>query len=66
MKAFKFDQPTITIYTLITEDGVDQHCETLAQANKEKRDLQALGCTVKIKKFNSWADAQAYEDKLNS
>lgn len=56
----------MTVYTLITEDGIDQHCETEAQAKREKRDLEKMGCTVKIKKFNSWAEAEAYEDKQNN
>lgn len=53
------------VYAVITEDGLDQFCDTKAQASKEKKDLEKMGCAVKIKTFDSWADAHAFEDKLN-
>ena len=54
------------LYMLITDDGIDQICETKATANKEKRDLVKMGCNVKIKQFETWEAANAYEDKYNA
>ena len=53
------------IYVIIADDTIDQICETKQIANKEKRDLQDMGCVVKIKPFNTWAEAEAFEDNFN-
>lgn len=46
-------------FAIITEDGLDQIVETKAQADKEKKDLTRMGCTVRVKRFES--EAKAYE-----
>ena len=48
---------------ICTEDGVDQITYDRAIANREARDLRAMGCTVKIREFPSEADAYAWHDK---
>ena len=35
-------------YGVFTEDGLDQVCDTMAQAKQERRDLKAMGCEVWI------------------
>ena len=35
-------------YGVFTEDGLDQVCDTMAQAEQERRDLKAMGCEVWI------------------
>jgi hypothetical protein len=55
-----------TIYALLTEDGLDQFVETKEQMEKEKSWLKLHGYTVKVKAFDNWKDAEAFEDKLNS
>lgn len=52
----------MTIYAIITEDGIDQLCDTLEQAKVEKHDLIEMGCTVRIKKFDNDAAAYDYEE----
>ena len=48
---------------IIADGTIDQICETKGTANKEKRDLENMGCTVKIKKFNTWQEADDYQTK---
>lgn len=36
------------MFVIIADDEVDQECETIELAKREKRDLVAMGCTVKI------------------
>lgn len=52
------------VYVIITEDGIDQIVEGKAQCNKEVMDLRAMGCTVKVKAFATWKEAEAFEDKM--
>ena len=42
-------------YLIIADGTLDQICETKADANREKRDLKAMGCRVRIKAC-PWAD----------
>ena len=35
-------------YGVFTEDGLDQVCDTMAQAKQERRDLKTMGCEVWI------------------
>ncbi|WP_420381691.1 hypothetical protein [Novosphingobium sp.] len=56
-------------YALIVTNGmsreVDQIVSTPLEANRERKDLISMDCgKVTIKRFDSWADAHAYEDKL--
>lgn len=50
------------LYAIITEDGLDQVCETIADARREAKDLRALGCTVKTRRFQTWEQLNAAED----
>lgn len=52
-------------YMLLTTDGCDQIVNTMTEATREKKDLISMGCDrVRIKEFATWAEAEAYEDKL--
>jgi hypothetical protein len=52
-------------FMLINDGECDQICGTRAEAEREKRDLKNLGCgNVRIKEFPTWAEAEAFEDKL--
>jgi len=56
------------VFVLVTGEGlareVDQIVETKAIANREAKDLRAMGCIVTIKAFPSWEEAEAYEAKI--
>ena len=54
------------LYIIIADDTFDQVCETEASAKKEKRDLEKIGCTVRIRKARDWAEANAIEDCMNN
>jgi hypothetical protein len=55
------------LYVIIVDgDGFDQVCETAEDAKREKRDLERLGCTVKIKKVADWKAADDLEDKMRA
>ena len=56
----------MTVYMVFNDGECDQIVETEAQAKREKRDLEKMGCYVTLKKFDSWEAAEAYEDKLRS
>lgn len=51
------------IYALITEYGLDQFCETREDMLRERKDLRAMGCTVKVRTFADWAGAEAAESR---
>lgn len=52
-------------YMLLNDGECDQICGSEKEAKREKKDLISLGCeNVKIKKFATWAEAEAFEDKL--
>ena len=55
--------PKGPVFVIIADGDIDQMVETQAIANREKRDLEKMGCTVKIKKFEDWQQAEAFEDK---
>lgn len=57
------------LYMIIYCGAIDQTVETPAQVKKEIADLVAMGCErsdIKVKEFATWAEHNAYEDKLNS
>jgi hypothetical protein len=54
------------IYALITEYGIDQVCECSDIAKREAKELRSMGCTVKIKAFDSWDAYNQFETKLES
>ena len=37
-----------TAYLIIADGSLDQICETKADADREKRDLKAMGCNVRV------------------
>lgn len=52
------------LYCIIADGDFDQVCETAAQAKREKRDLERMGFTVRIREVADWAAADALEEKL--
>lgn len=58
------------VFMLIADGECDQIVDDVAIAHKEKKDLEKLGCVVKVRIFTggtkneAWAKAEAYEDKL--
>ena len=52
------------LYVIIADNTFDQVCETEAQAKREKRDLEKMGCAVKVKRVADWAAANALEEKM--
>lgn len=52
------------LFVLVADGTFDQICETKATANKEKKDLEKMGCEVRIKKCASWDEANAYSVKF--
>lgn len=50
-------------FVVIADGEVDQIVETRALANREKRDLERMGCAVTIKGFASMGDAETWADK---
>lgn len=47
------------------EGACDQICGTEREARKEVKDLKAMGFeSARVKPFASWAEAEAYADKL--
>lgn len=53
------------LYCIIADGTFDQVCETKAQADREKRDLERMGCEVRVRKVADWAAANALEDRLS-
>ena len=56
---------TDMLYVIVADGTFDQVCETKAQANKERRDLEKMGCEVKVRQCRTWDEVHALEDKLN-
>ncbi len=53
-----------TLWCIIADGVFDQVCETAATAKREKRDLVKMGCTVVVKRVDSWEAANALEDRM--
>ena len=52
-------------FMVICDGACDQICSTKREATKEAADLRKMGFEkVQVKSFETWADAHAYEDKL--
>lgn len=52
-------------FMVICDGQCDQICGTMAEAKREAKDLRGMGFdSVKVKAFDTWADAHAYEDAL--
>ncbi len=52
-------------FMLINDGECDQICGSEAEAKRERKDLISMGCdNVRIKRFENWADAEAFEDKM--
>lgn len=54
------------LFIIIADGAFDQVCETEAQAKREKRDLEKMGCDVRIRKVKDWAEVAAIEDRMNN
>lgn len=52
------------LYVIIADNTFDQVCETKTAAQREKRDLEKMGCEVRIKTVADWEAANALEDKM--
>lgn len=52
------------LYVIIADNTFDQVCDTKQLAQREKRDLEKMGCTVRIKPVADWSAANALEDKM--
>jgi hypothetical protein len=55
----------MSVFMIIADNEIDQIVETKAAADKERTDLKAMGCSVQIKRFDSWQQADDYEDRRN-
>lgn len=51
------------IYVIIADGEIDQIVEGKAIAQREKRDLQRMGCEVKLKAFEHWDAAHEFESR---
>ena len=49
-------------YVIIADNEVDQIVETKAIALREKRDLVDMGCTVRLHKFDTMAEAEEWAE----
>lgn len=49
-------------YVIIADDEVDQIVETKELAMREKRDLVAMGCAVRLHRFDTMAEAEEWAD----
>jgi hypothetical protein len=49
-------------FVIIADGSVDQIVETKTIANREKKDLEELGCEVRIKSFLTMAEAEYWAD----
>jgi len=54
---------TKTAYIIYADGSLDQVCETLADANREKRNLKDMGCKVRMYAC-AWEDQDSTIDKL--
>lgn len=52
-------------FIISTEDGVDQICETRGDANREAKDLRAMGCKVVVTVV-PWDKQDAAVDRIES
>jgi len=51
-------------WAVLVDGDIDQVCGTRADALRERKDLIAMDCgKVTVRRFETWADAHAYEDK---
>lgn len=56
----------MTIYAIITEGSdLDQFVETRTEADRESRELKAMGFRVRTLSLASWEAANIFEDRLN-
>lgn len=54
-------------FVVLCDGEVDQICGSKAEAQREVKDLKKMGFeNVKMKAFASWAEAHAFEDKINA
>jgi hypothetical protein len=54
-------------FVVVCDGAVDQICGSKAEANREAKDLRKMGFDkVTVKSFATWAEAHAFEDKINA
>ena len=51
------------VIAVIVDGEFDQFVDSEAEARQEKIDLEDLGCIVRLKRFQSWAEAWAWLDE---
>jgi len=55
------------LYAIMTEDGLDQVCESIIDLKREVKELKAMDIgKVWYKTFNSWEQVDNFECKLQS
>lgn len=52
------------MFALFTDDGLDQIVETRALANREAKDLRAMGCKVRIVEGDDESAFDAMHEKI--
>ena len=52
------------VCVVIADGCVDIIQEDCPELREHIRDLRDMGCTVKMKRFASWQDAETYEEKV--
>lgn len=54
-------------FMVICDGDCDQICGSKAEAQREAKDLKKMGFDkVTVKAFATWAEAHAFEDRLNA
>lgn len=53
----------MTLYVIIADGTFDQVVETKADAERERRDLKAMGCKVQVKPVETWDEVWELETK---
>tara|TARA_Y100001963_G_C6415745_1_gene280475 strand:+ start:255 stop:422 length:168 start_codon:yes stop_codon:yes gene_type:complete len=54
------------IIAIIVDGEFDKFVEMQADAESEKYDLEQMGCVVRLKTFDMWAEAEAWANELSS
>ena len=51
-------------WVIVADGEIDQIVGSEREAKREARDLREMGCTVKVRQFDSWHAAEDYADKV--
>ena len=52
------------VWVFIADGEVDLVSDSPKDHKGHARDLREMGCEVKVRKFKTWAEAEAYADKV--